>query len=196
MKATLSKTIVLSIVLSLFMGCAATSKTQGSRSIGKDLGISYLSSVTTVGTEVQYSLSQRGTTRGTVVGSHGFGTYLVKENFTINYFLDGKPIDAGVVALTANVQGDKRTGEGVQILWAPNPISSIGAFMFELVRCTKGCDLSTKGDISGFLYAGIISGPVDPPVTFKGLTLGYYAMRLYEFRTISPRSNWLVFQVK
>jgi hypothetical protein len=196
MKATLSKTIVLSIVLLLLMGCAATSKTKGSLNLGKDLGISYLSSVTTVGTEAQYSLSQRGTARGTVVGPHGFGTYLVKENFTTNYFLDGKPVDARVVALTANVQGDKRTGEGVQILWAPNPISSTGAFMFELVRCTKGCDSSAKGDISGFLYAGIISGPVDPPITFKGLIPGYYAMRLYEFRTFSARSNWLVFQVK
>jgi hypothetical protein len=68
--------------------------------------------------------------------------------------------------------------------------------MFELVRCTKGCDSGTKGDISGALYAGIISGPVDPPVTFAKLTPGYWAMRFYEFRTISPKSNWLVFQVK
>ncbi len=195
MKATLSKIIGLSIAISLFMGCA-TSKTQGSRSLGKDLDISYLPSVTTVGTEAQYGLSHKGTARGTAVGPRSYGIYLVKEDFTTKYFLDGKPIDPGVVTLAANVQGDKRTGEGVQILWAPNLISSTGAFMFELVRCTKGCDSSTKGEISGALYAGIISGPVDPPVTFKGFTPGYYTMRLYEFRTISPKSNWLVFQVK
>jgi hypothetical protein len=130
------------------------------------------------------------------VGSHNFGVYLVKENFTTKYFLEGKPIDPGVVTLTAKAQGDKRTGEGLQIVWAPSVISSTGAFMFELVRCTKGCDSSTKDDISGSLYAGIISGPFDPPVTFKGLTPGYWAMRLYEFRTFSPKSNWLVFQVK
>jgi hypothetical protein len=195
MKAPLSKIIVLLVVISLFMGCA-TSKTQGSRSLGKDLDISYLPSVTTVGTEAQYGLSHKGTARGTAVGSRSYGVYLVKEDFTTKYFLDGKPIDPGVVTLTANVQADKRTGEGVQILWSPNLISSTGAFMFELVRCTKGCDSITKGDISGTLYAGIISGPIDPPVTFKGFTPGYYTMRLYEFRTISPKSNWLVFQVK
>ena len=195
MKTALSKIIVLSITFSLFMGCA-TSKTKGSRSLGKDLDISYLPSVTTVGTETQYALSHKGTASGTIVGSRGFGTYLVKENFTTEYFLDGKPNGAGVVTLTANVQGEKRTGEGLQILWSPNPISSTGAFLFELVRCKKGCDSSTKGEISGSLYAGIISGPVDPPVTFKGLTSGYWAMRFYEFRTFSPKSNWLVFQVK
>jgi hypothetical protein len=196
MKAPLSKIIVLSIAVSLVMGCAAKSKTQGSRNLGKDLGISYVSSITTAGTEAQYSLSHKGTAKGTVVGPHNFGIYLVKENFTTNYFLDGKPIDAEVVTLTANPQGDKRTGEGLQILWAPNLISSTGAFMFELVHCPKGCDSSTKGDISGSLYAGIISGPINPPVTFTKLTPGYWAMRLYEFRKISPKSNWLVFQVK
>ena len=196
MKATLSKIILLLIAISLFMGCGAKSKTQAIRNLGTDLGISYLPSVTTGGTETQYGLSHKGTAKGTIVGSHGFGAYLVKENFTTNYFLDGKPIGAGVVTLTANLQGGKRTGEGLQILWSPNLISSTGAFMFELVRCTKGCDSNTKGDISGFLYAGIISGPVDPPITLKGLTPGYYAMRLYEFRTISPKSNWLVFQAK
>ena len=196
MKATLSKIIVLSMAISLFMGCASTLKTQVSHNLGKDLGISYVPSVTTGGTEAQYGLSHKGTTKGTIVGPHNFGIYLVKENFTTNYFLDGKPIGAEVVTLTANVQGDKRTGEGVQILWSPNLISSTGAFMFELVRCTKGCDSSTKGDISGSLYAGIISGPIGPPVTFTRLTPGYWAMRLYEFRTISPKSNWLVFQVK
>jgi hypothetical protein len=196
MKATLSKIIILSIAISLFMGCAGTSKTQVSRSLGKDLDISYLPSVTTVGREAQYGLSHKGTARGAAVGSRSYGIYLVKEDFTTKYFLDGKPIDSGVITLTANVQGDKRTGEGVQILWSPNLISSTGAFMFELVRCTKGCDSSTKVDISGSLYAGIISGPVDPPVTFAKLTPGYWAMRFYEFRTISPKSNWLVFQVK
>ena len=196
MKAPLSKIIVLSIAVLLVMGCAAKSKTQVSRNLGKDLGISYVSSITTVGTEARYSLSHKGSTKGAATGSQGYGIYQVKETFTANYFLEGKPIDPGVVTLTANVRGDKRAGEGVQILWLPNPISSTGAFMFELVQCKKGCDSITKDDISGSLYAGIISGPVNPPLTFKGLTTGYYAMRLYEFRAISPMSNWLVFQVK
>ena len=195
MKANLSKIIVLSIAIALFIGCASTSK-KGSPNLGKDLGISYISSVTTAGIESQYSLSHKGTARGTGVGPRSYGIYLVKEDFTTKYFLDGKPIDPGVVNLTANVQGDKRTGEGVQILWSPNPISSTGAFMFELVRCTKGCDSSTKDEISGSLYAGIISWPVAPPVTFTKLTPGYWAIRLYEFRKISPKSSWAVFQVK
>jgi hypothetical protein len=142
------------------MGCAANRKPR-SRNLGKDLDISYLPSVTTVGTEAQYGLSHKGTARGTAVGPRSYGIYLVKEDFTTKYFLDGKPIDPGVVTLAANVQRDKRIGEGVQILWAPNPISSTGAFMFDLFSVKRDATQSRRA----------ISQDLSMPGSFLGRSL-------------------------
>ena len=168
------------------------------RSMGAILGFEYVMSVSTLlpdNTITSYSLSHAGSSgrsiaRGVIAnpGQEG-GQYAVVSDFKLDYLLDSTLKDS---MIEVRIESREEDSDHVQLYWHPNPLTSRGALVYELVKCKAACKSQSRAG----LYVGIIAGPIQSPVQIPVHEPGHYAIKLYRFDTMVPSSPWALFQVK